>query len=425
MFKLLDKLKYFYKLKFSYQQDSKNIEKLTNWSVLFIIILDLFVYSAIEMGITFQTATLNNPDTKVTYQCRNIVKNPVLIKDYNWYEYRNVKPTPYKNDYIYTDGKTAGSQNTLRAIAQKELDARCAQLQERIEVIANTKELNGVRSSVEALQKSLNSYNKDLQYIQNNYNTTLFEKIAHQKTENSILEMDLESKNAKIKYDDLQQKIAITKKSIENLKTEFSTNALVVGLFEFASSNKDKILSDYERSKSHYFLKKSAIIVLFLLPIVGLFYWQMGVQNVKRNYTKYIIFKNIFVISMAFLLVNTIRIIYNFIPHVFIQKVLMFFYSIQIPFVAYYILLALGILLFSFVIIKLQSANKNKKRTAITFIESYKLNKCDICGVKVDYVKMKFCPNCANALQAKCSFCGEYTIAKLEYCSFCGKKQIG
>ncbi|MDD2383562.1 MAG: hypothetical protein PHN18_05185 [Sulfurospirillaceae bacterium] len=423
MFKLLDKIKFFYKLKLSYQHDSKNIEKLTRWSLLFIIILDIFVYSAIEMGIRFQTATLNNPETKITYQCRNSVKNPALIQDYNWYEYRSTSKKNYVNDNtIYTNGTTAGSQKVLRDIRHKELDTRCLELQNRIESIANSKELNTVKSSIETLQKNLSKYTTDLRYIQNNYNTVLFEKIAQQSESKSILEMDLESKNIKVKYDDLQQKIASTQKTIDDLKLQFSSNTLVTSLFELATQQKETILKDYEKATSRYFLKRAGIIILFLLPIVGIFYWQMNSQNIKRNYTKYIIFKNIFVIGMVFLVLNTIKIVYNYIPHVFIQNVLMFFYSIQIPFIAYYILLALGIVLFSFIILKLQSATKNKKRTTITFIDSYKLNKCDACGVKVDYVQMNFCPNCRNILKIKCEKCGHYTIAKLDFCSFCSEK---
>ena len=423
MFKLLDKIKFFYKLKLSYQQDSKNIEKLTRWSLLFIIILDIFVYSAIEMGIRFQTATVNNPETKITYQCRTIVNNLTSIQDYSWYEYRSAGKKPYSNyDAIYANGTTSGSQQVLQDIRHKELDARCLELQNRIEIIANSKELSTIKSSIETLQKNLAKYTTDLRYIQNNYNTVLFEKIAQQQQSKSILEMDLESKNVKAKYDELQGKIASTQKNIEDLKLQFSSNALVAGLFELATQQKEAILKDYAKATSRYFLKKTGIVVLFLVPIIALFYWQMNVQNIRRNYTKYIIFKNIFVIAMVFFLINTIRIIYNFIPHVFLQKVLMFFYSIDIPFIAYYLLLALGIVLFSLIILKLQSATKNKKRTTITFIDSYKLNKCDACGVKVDYVHMNFCPNCRNVLKIKCEKCGHYTIAKLDFCSFCSEK---
>ena len=416
-------MKFFYKLKLSYQQDSKNIEKLTRWSVLFILILDLFVYTGIEMGITFQTSTLNSPETKFTYQCRNIMQNTANITNPDWSGYSYTHNMGYQNnDYIYANGTTAGSQNVIRNIKQKELDERCSELQGRITAIKNTKELETIKSSIKSLEKTSTKYADDLRYIQNNYNTVLFEKIANQQESKSILEMDLEAKNVKAKYDDLQHNIATTKKNIEDLKNQFSTNSLVLGLYDFILLHKDNVLNDYKTATNKYFLKKAGIIVLFLLPIALLFYWQMNVQNVKRNYTKYIIFKNIFAISMVFLVINTVRIIYNFIPHVFIQKVLMFFYSIQIPFIAYYILLALGIVIFSFIILRIQNFNKNKKTTTISFIENYKVNKCDKCGVKVDYLQMNFCPNCSNTLKIKCTKCGVYTIAKLDYCFNCNEK---
>ncbi|HIP45133.1 MAG TPA: hypothetical protein EYG93_07375 [Sulfurospirillum arcachonense] len=423
MLKIFDKMRSFYKLKFSYQQDSKNIEKLTRWSVLLIIILDIFVYSSIQMGINFQTSTINNPNTKFTYQCRNLVKNSSNIKDYNWHGYRATNNSSYRNtDHIYRNGTTVASKNVIRDIRQKELDSRCAHIKEQSTLIANTQELKNIKTSIKSLGKQNSKHLKSLKYIQNNYNTVLFEKIANQDESKSILEMNLESKNIKVKYDNLQNKIAHTRKSIESLKKQFSTHKLVVNLYEYIKTNKTKIQSDYKKENSRYFLKKAGIIVLFLLPIVLLFYWQMNVQNTKRHYTKYIIFKNIFTISMIFLIINTIRIIYNFIPHTFIEKVLMFFYNIQIPFIAYYLLLTLGIVVFSFIILKLQNFNKNKKKTTITFIESYRFSKCDKCGVKVDYLQMNYCPNCSNTLKIPCPKCGVPTIKNLDHCFNCSEK---
>jgi len=423
MFKLFEKIKSFYKLKLSYQQDSKNIEKLTRWSVLFIIILDIFVYSSIQMGIHFQTSTVNNPNTKFTYECRSIAKNNAVIKNYNWYGYRVTRSKPQlQTNYIYKNGTTAASKNVILDIRLKELDPKCAYIKEQSTLIANSKELKEIKSSIKSLEKQNNRYHKDLKYIQKKYNTVLFEKIANQKESKSILKMDLKSQNVKTKYHNLQNKIASTNKGIESLKNQFTTHKLVANLYKYTQENKNKILSDYKKENGRYFLKKAGIIVLFLLPIALLFYWQMNVQNIKRNYTKYIIFKNIFIISMIFLFINTIRIVYNFIPHVFIEKVLMFFYSIKIPFIAYYILLALGIVLFSFIIVKLQNFNKNKKKTTITFIESYRFSKCDKCGIKVDYLKMNYCPNCSNTLKIECPKCGHKTIKDLDYCFNCSEK---
>ncbi|WP_024953812.1 hypothetical protein [Sulfurospirillum arcachonense] len=418
MLKIFDKIRSFYKLKLSYQQDSKNIEKLTRWSILLIVILDIFVYSSIQMGIHFQTSTINNPNTKFTYQCLNIVKDSSGVKNYNWHGYRVIRMNQYYNPI----GSTLASKNVIRDIRLKELDGRCAHIQEQSNRIANNKKLKNIKKSIKSLKKQSTKYNKALQYIQNNYNTVLFEKMVNQKESKSILKMDLKSKNVKIKYDDLQKQIASTNQSIENLKKQFRTNKLVVNLYKYITTNKEKILSDYKKENTKYFLKKAGIIVLFLLPLALLFYWQMNVQNIKKNYTKYIIFKNIFTITMIFLFINTISIVYSFIPHTFIEKVLMFFYNIQIPFIAYYILLALGIVAFSFIILKLQNHKKNKKKTIITFIESYRFSKCDKCGIKVDYIQMNYCPNCSNTLKIACQSCGKETIKDLDYCFNCSEK---
>ena len=421
----LHKLSSWYQNKLTYQQDSKNIEKLSRWSVLFIILLDIFVYSSIQLGIEFQTATLNSPETKFTYQCRNIAKTTHSIKDPLWYPYHNTfKNTSRKENYIYRNGTTETAKQVIRSIANKELDNRCTQINEYLQTITATKELATIAPSIKKLQNALSTYTKDLTYIQNNYNTVLFEKIATQPTNASILEMDLDTQNVKIKYDALQQKIATTKQQIQALKEQFATHAHVTEFLTYVEKNGKDILESYEKEIGRYYLKKTAIIILFLLPIALLFYWQMHIQNTKRNYTKYIIAKNIFSIAMLFLLINTFTLLYNFIPHLFLEKVLMFFYTLEIPFIAYYALLALGVGVLGFIIVKIQNSTKNKKKTAITFIENYQRNQCDKCGIKVDFKEMNYCPNCSNALKDTCPHCERLTIAKFDHCSFCGKKRI-
>lgn len=423
MLKIFYKVLDFYKHKLSYQQESKNIEKLTRWALLFIVILDIFVYSAISMGIHFQTSTLNNPATKFTYQCRNIIEDMERVKDYSWYQYgASQSQNQNSTNHIYKDGTTLASKNVIRDIRLKELDARCAEINIKITNIANSLELKNIKASMKSLEQQRTKLHADLSYIQDNYNTVLFEKIANQSESDSLLKMDLEAKNVKTKYDNLQKEIAFVQKNLTESKAKFQTNPMVNELYSYIQENKAQIVADYQKANSRYFLKKAGIVVLFLLPIILLFYWQMGVQNIKRNYTKYIIFKNIFAISMVFFLINTLSIIYNFIPHVFVEKVLMFFYTLEIPFIAYYILLFLGIVVFSFVILRVQNFNKNKKKTTITFIESYKFGKCDKCGVKVDYLGMNFCPNCANTLKVICPKCGTHTIKNFEYCFHCNEK---
>ena len=424
MFKIVHKIKSLYHSKLSYQHDSKAIEKLTRWSVLLIVVLDIFVYSSIQMGITFQTATLNSPESKFDYQCRNILYDAEQIKVHNWYRYTFSTPkTTPTTSKIYANGTTEGSRLVIQDIKHKELDQRCAKIEEQIATIGRMPELAEIKKSILSLEKSATKDTQDLHYIQNNYNTVLFEKMANQHESKSILEMDLDTQNIKAKYDTLQRNIASINENSAKLKEQFSAHPLVLGLYDFVVHNKESILSDYAKATRYYFLKKAGIIFLFLLPLVALFYWRMNIHNTKRNYTKYIICKNIFLIAMAFLILNTIRIVYNFIPHLFIEKVLMFFYALQIPFIAYYLLLALGIIVLSFVIMKLQNFSKNKAKTTITFIESYTLNKCDKCGIKVDYGHMNHCPNCNNSLKIKCEKCGGYTIAKLDYCALCGEKK--
>ncbi|MEN5407470.1 hypothetical protein ABE185_06830, partial [Aliarcobacter butzleri] len=51
---------------------------------------------------------------------------------------------------------------------------------------------------------------------------------------------------------------------------------------------------------------------------------------------------------------------------------------------------------------------------------SYNKNICNICGNKVDYIFMNYCPCCKNQLKIECKVCNKQTISVLDFCMNCG-----
>ena len=104
----------------------------------------------------------------------------------------------------------------------------------------------------------------------------------------------------------------------------------------------------------------------------------------------------------------------------------MFFYSLEIPFIVYYIFIALFILIFIFIVSKLQKRYKeeNEKLTnnSISFVEAYNKSICGKCKNRVDYENMNYCPCCQNQLKIKCKICDKEIIKNMEFCFSCGNK---
>ena len=63
---------------------------------------------------------------------------------------------------------------------------------------------------------------------------------------------------------------------------------------------------------------------------------------------------------------------------------------------------------------------KKLKNNKISIYDSYNKNICNICGNKVDYIFMNYCPCCKNQLKIECKVCNKQTISVLDFCMNCG-----
>ena len=146
----------------------------------------------------------------------------------------------------------------------------------------------------------------------------------------------------------------------------------------------------------------------------------------KDRYVLYIIFKNILFVTMIPTLISFFSLINIFIPKIFMEKLLMFFYNLEIPFVVYYLAIVILVLISIFIIIRIQKRFKENsdklKNNNITFVESYNKNLCNKCGNRIDYNVMNFCPCCQNELKVECKSCKKMSLKQFEFCFNCGDK---
>lgn len=385
-------------------------EKLSKLSILAIIFLDIFILSVIYQGIDFQTKVINTPEAKFPYECRDVLTYDTAIEDFN--------------NYLYGDGYNYDSK--YQDIKDLEVDNRCNLIFEKISLIKKEINIDDLKKRSEELYTKEYSLIDQISYIKSNYNTVLFEKISVQKSDKSIIKGNINSENIKQKYDLLNKEIEKLSKEKENLNSEFKDNNLIKDLVLYLQTNKKEILDDISKSEKYYYVKQELIVLLFLIPLVVLFFYLMKRYLLKEKYILYIIFKNILLITLIPTLISILNLINLFIPKIFVEKLLMFFYSLEIPFIVYYIFIALFILIFIFIVSKLQKRYKeeNEKLTnnSISFVEAYNKSICGKCKNRVDYENMNYCPCCQNQLKIKCKICDKEIIKNMEFCFSCGNK---
>ncbi|MDP8078483.1 zinc ribbon domain-containing protein [Phocoenobacter skyensis] len=404
---MFTKIKHNYKNYLSFKEKNK-VTPLSKISIFLLFILDIFVFASLNLGMNFQTEVINNPYTKYSYECRDLVKNPTEVQD-------------YRSDIYLSHSNRNNYYNKYENIKATELDARCKKINTYLKEISEDKLILDIVQKIKQNKGILNEIEERLSYIRDNYNTALFEKIANQ--QGSILEIDLNTKNAKVKYDKLKKEQEVTDNILQTHLQMFKENKRVNELYNYVTTTKE-IITDYESEKKFYYIKQSVISVLFLLPLLLFFAYRMKVNNNRNNYNRYIITKNLFIVTLIPFTIESMRMVWSLIPHTFFQKLIELLYSLNIPFVAYYILIALFVVILTFVIIKVQNRvnlAKKDKKNPLYVIKSFNKNKCIYCSNKVDYITMNYCSYCGNQLKETCISCNQLTFKGLNYCVSCGE----
>ena len=390
-------------------------EKLSKLTIMFIAILNIFIFITIGLGIDFQVKVLNSPTVTYPYKCRDVLNNND-ISDFRQYFYTKEK----YDDYYY--------EENYQGIKDLQEDSRCVLLNEKINLVKKEHNIKELISSSNKLLNNQSKIDSELSYIKENYNTVLFEKMSSQTQDKSIIKDDLSTQNIKEKHDAYIKEFEKINEEIDQLNNNFSKSKSVEELVSFVSTNKEQINQDIESMNKAYRIKRELVTLAFLLPLVLVFFYMMKTYLTKERYILYILFKNILIVSLIPTVISMISLVYELLPKIFIEKVLRFFYEIEIPFIVYYFVITIFIFIFGYLIIKLQKKfkeeNNRLKNNSITKVESYNKNICNNCGNRVDFNTMNFCPCCQNKLKVECDSCHHMTIKGLDYCSNCGKSVI-
>jgi len=389
----------FSKIKNLYTSNLKyeGTEQLTRLSVFFIIAIDIFVFTVMNYGIDFQTKIINNPKAAYVYDCRSTFKSPSNILSHT--------------NYIYT---RSDFSNTYDSIRKQELSPVCQTLFSKIEKVRSDIDFTAYKKDFISITKEEQKVYKELNRIRKNYNTELFEKMANKSGGNSIV---------KTRYLNLKKKHALLIKQLESKKLSFEKNKHVQSLHSFVESNKH-IPELYAELIENYHVNTRVLEIIFVLPILLIFLYLSRRFLLEQKYIPHVLTKNLLIVSLIPFTISSGSLLYNYIPHIFIGKVIDFFYSLGVPVLAYYILAAIAIFIGYFIILKIQKNEKIKreqtKNNKLSFRINFNNNVCNNCLNKVNYFDMNFCPHCSDALKIKCDHCEELKIKALKFCHNCG-----
>lgn len=345
-------------------------EPLSLLSIVLVVFLDLFVLVNLFIGLNDQTKQLTSPDEYIPNVCREI------IIEKNWVEEKKVSEL---SNLILQD------QRSYWEIEPDKKDKHpiCKDLNTIIKDMKSNKDLISYLDERDKLVKRYNSYD--------NYQKQIDPEV------DKIL-TDIKGIDQRITTLDIVKRFWVTVEK-QGILAETLTKEL-------------------RKINFTYPIKRLAMRVLFLLPVIALLFYWNSVSIRKSRYLQAFISSHLLIVSFIPAFFEICQAVFDIIPHKLFKKVMEFLESWNLIAIWYYILIIVAILLSLFFIYILQKKVFTKERLMRRRLEK---KKCIDCGRPLSY-QLHFCPFCGASQNVICKNCQQETLQGAAFCIHCGKE---
>lgn len=375
-------------------------EPLSGVSVVLLIILDIFIFTNVMIGVEGETAKVPSVSYYYPSDCSKHFKQ--VQTEYTGF-----------NHYRYGQNRSAH--------LRPHLSEYCQNLDAKIEVFTLKEAFKSNLKQIEEIQSKQRQNSQRLQQISSQYNTRLFESIAKMPNNSELV-------NAKNEYDEIIR-------DNKRLKEELKLIPLVSTLkgyddyVAYVHANREGFM---EAKKSYEFwqpFKAYGHMLIFVLPLLiffGYFYRRAKrkqLAQIEYNPVVKIISAHIALILALPLVWYTLGLIYHVLPKTLLKRLIEFLVEIGLLSLLNYVAILLVVLFFGGLIYWIQKRTL-KQKMAVKQSKNYKKlvswSQCFECEYKIDYTK-PFCPFCGVSLHEECTYCGEETNVHELFCSSCGE----
>ncbi len=375
-------------------------EPLSGISVLLLIILDIFIFTNVMIGVEGETAKVPSVSYYYPSDCSKHFKQ--VQSEYTGFSH-----------YQYGQSRAAHLRPHLSEYC-KELDAK-------IESFSLQESFKSNLKQIEEIQSKQRQNSRRLKEISSQYNTRLFESIAKMPNNSELV-------NAKNEYDEIIRDDKRLKEELAFIPP-VSTLEGYDDYVTFVNANR-KGFTEAKRSYTFWQpFKAYAHMLIFVLPLLiffGYFYRrakQKQLAQMEYNPVVKIISAHIALILALPLVWYTLGLIYHVLPKTLLKRLIEFLVEIGLLSLLNYVAILLVVLFFGGLIYWIQKRTL-KQKMAVKKSKNYKKlvswSQCFECEYKIDYTK-PFCPFCGVSLHEECASCGEETNIHECFCSSCGE----
>lgn len=381
---------------------SDESEPLSKFILLLIIILDIFVFSSIFQGLKTHSRQLDKIDEYTPYWCVRLINDKIYNKTIDRYivNYRTVFDTK-KWSARFVRHEMVNTPITDKT------HYRCVEYNEYLinfaknnpDVIRHIQNKNHMKDEFNKLKKEIERLsvpNIAPNQVESHITNKINEKYAKLNSMEQDIEYLLESEKSLLEYQAFKKE---WRKLIVANKSEIE---------EFISS------FNFWRP-----LKKLTFEMVFLLPLIIVFYFWYVVSSRKKRSLQKILALHMLVVASIPIFLELFVLIYKIIPNTILKSLFIFLKKLKLIGFYYYISIAITIGV-AFLAIKYL----HKKFFSKSRIIAKRINKsrCIYCSSKLPkHNLVKHCFDCGKEQKSiQCNNCNEKTYPHFNNCINCG-----
>ncbi len=383
-------------------------ETLSRFSIIVIVFLDLFILYAIFAGLGEHTNQLTSPDEYIPGICREII-----IED-TWSETTLIDNLSGILRPSYTN-----YDEDEEIVSQKNQYPACSECTAEIRKLHKNKDLLLLFKSHKKLKEELADLKESIDELKSSYDSYLLGKIAK---ESSLNKSDV----VKIK-DELNKKTISYNNTLGQLNTislEISTNAGIRSFWNKISvlqiNNRKGLAEEYKNREFWFPVKKLLMEMIFLLPLLILFYFWNSISIKKFNGLQTLISSHLLIVTFIPVFIKIIETVYDIIPKKLLKALWDLLVDLNLIAIWHYVIILISIIVSLLLIYVIQKKLFNRDRLIERRISR---GECLECGKKIPS-NINACPFCGFKQNTTCTSCGEATYVYGKFCKSCGSAII-
>ncbi len=366
-----------------------------------VLLLDVFILMSIFDGLEVHTRQLTSPEERVPPLCRE------LVVEGGWTPARRL-------DRLAAEVSSRRSPYASHEGREEPLHPACARVLGAVDAVAASEELGRAFEERQRLQGELRETEGELARLKGAYDTRLLETIARR---GGALP-DVEAIRASVHERTLALEAARARLAALDgtLGQAAPVAALWARLDATGDAERSALAADLRRLERWFPVKRLGMQLVFLLPLVGVFYAWSAASVRRRRGLQALVSTHLLVVAAIPVVLQVGEAVYDVIPKRLLARLIALLESLNLVALWHYLVMALAVAVALGVVVLVQRKLFSRERLLERRIAR---GLCQDCGRHLPR-GAHACPFCGFGQYRACPRCSGATHVHARFCKECG-----